>query len=231
MVGYLYERRARRSWERFRRHLPAPMRLQGLHLLGVGVPSRGGLRSLDRGAKALRKKGCARVLTAPELECPELPEILRRRGLVPVDPLPLCRAKAPELALALVEELPLRRRCVALRGENAQAAWPAAAALCPQVGMLLLDFDWGEDALVQRLRAVYGAAALNLRQGPPPQVSVELAHRGEAAGRTLRLWGTPQLAGVRLTAGEVDDLSLLELLWETGRLELGDIAAQWGKIP
>lgn len=226
MVGYLYERRSRRSWERFRRHLPAPMRLQGLHLLGVGVPPRGGLRSLDRGAKALRKKGCARVLTAPELECPELPEILRRRGLVPVDPLPLCRAKAPELALALVEELPLRRRCVALRGENAQAAWPAAAALCPQVGMLLLDFDRGEEELARRLRAVYGAAALDLCQGPPPQVSVEFAPRGEAAGTPLRLWGTPELAGCKLTRAGEEHLPLLELLWETGRLRLEDIVVQ-----
>lgn len=228
MVGYLYPLRPeqkRRLWGRGRLCIE-PVCLHSLHLLGAGLPPGGGFRSLDRGAKALRKKGCARVLTAPGLDCPELPEILRRRGLVPVDTLPLCRVKAPELALALVERLPLRRRCVALRGENAHAAWPAASVLCPQVGMLLLDFDRGEEELTRRLREVYGAAALHLGQGLPPQVSVEFAPRGEAAGKALRLWGTPELAGCRLAGAGIDDLSLLALLWETGRLRLEDIVVQ-----
>lgn len=231
MVGYLYERQPERGWERLRRHPPAQVRLEGLSLLGMGLPPGGDFRSLDRGARALRKKGCARALTQPELRCPELPDILRRNGLNPIDPLPLCRAKAPELALTQVEALPLRRRCVALRGENAGVAWAAAAALCPQVGTLLLDFDRGEEALAQRLRAVYGAAALGLRQGPPPQVSVEFAPRSPEAGRALRLWGAPNLAGCALSSGGVDDPPLLTLLWETGRLELRNITAQWRDKP
>lgn len=229
MVGYLYplgpEEKRRRLWGRGRPRIE-PVRVHSLPLLGAGLPPGGGLRGLDRGAKALRTRGCARALTAPGLDCTELPEILHRNGLTPIDPLPLCRAKAPQLALALVEQLPLRRRCVALRGEDARAAWPMAAALCPQVGMLLLDFDRGEEELARRLREVFGAAALSLRQGPPPQVSVEFTPRGEAVGTPLRLWGTPQLAGRKLTGVGEEYLPLLELLWETGRLRLEDIAVQ-----
>lgn len=229
MVGYLYplpeERRRGRLWGWGRPHVE-PVFLHTLPLLGAGLPPGELSRQLDRGVKILQKKGCVRVLTAPGLDCRSLPEILRRNELAPIDPLPLCRAKAPQLALALVERLPLRRRCVALRGENGRDAWPAAAALCPQVGMLLLDFDRGEEELARRLRAVYGAAALDLCQGPPPQVSVEFAPRGEAAGTPLRLWGTPELAGCKLTGAGEEHLPLLELLWETGRLRLEDIVVQ-----
>ena len=120
-----------------------------------------------------------------------------------------------------------RRRCVALRGENAGDAWAAAAALCPQVGNLLLDFERGEEGLARRLREVYGAAALHLDQGPKPQASVEFSPRDKEVGKTLRLWGKPGLAGVEITAGGVDDLPLLALLWETGRLSLENITVQW----
>lgn len=229
MVGYLYplpeERRRGRLWGRGRPHVE-PVRVHTLHLLGAGLPPGELSRQLDRGAKALRKKGCVRALTAPELEGEELSEALRRNGLAPIDPLPLCRAKAPQLALALVEQLPLRRRCVALRGEDARAVWPAAAALCPQVGMLLLDFGRGEEELACRLREVYGAAALDLRQGPTPQASVEFDPCGEAAGTPLRLWGSPGLAGRKLAGAGEEYLPLLELLWETGRLGLEDIVVR-----
>lgn len=228
MVGYLYPLPGEREgwpWGRGRPRVE-PVRVHSLPLLGAGLPPGELSRQLDRGAKALRKKGCVRALTAPGLDCTELTDILRRNGLSPIDPLPLCRAKAPQLALALVEKLPLRRRCVALRGEDARAAWPMAAALCPQVGMLLLDFDRGEEELACRLREVFGAAALDLRQGPTPQASVEFDPCGEAAGTPLRLWGTPQLAGRKLTGAGEEYLPLLELLWETGRLGLEDIVVR-----
>lgn len=229
MVGYLYplleERRRGWLWGRGRPHVE-PVRVHSLPLLGAGLPPGELSRQLDRGAKALRKKGCVRALTAPGLDCLELTDILRRNGLSPIDPLPLCRAKAPQLALALVEQLPLRRRCVALRGEDAYAAWPSAAALCPQVGMLLLDFDRGEEELARRLREVYGAAVLNLRQGPTPQVSVEFAPCEGPAGTPLRLWGSPDLAGRKLAGAGEEYLPLLELLWETGRLGLEDIVVR-----
>lgn len=228
MVGYLYPLPGEREgwlWGRGRPHVE-PVRVHSLPLLGAGLPPGELSRQLDRGAKALRKKGCVRALTAPELEGEELSEALRRNGLAPIDPLPLCRAKAPQLALALVEQLPLRRRCVALRGEDARAAWPSAAALCPQVGMLLLDFDRGEEELACRLREVFGAAALDLRQGPTPQASVEFDPCGEAAGTPLRLWGSPDLAGCKLAGAGEEHLPLLELLWETGRLGLEDIVVR-----
>lgn len=223
MVGYLYP-----TQERKFRIRPEPVVVRTLLLLGVALPAGEITRRLDRGARALSRQGCSRVLTAPELDCRSLPEILNRWGLAPVDPLPLCRAKADELVMALVEELPFRRRCVALRGENASLAWPAASALCPQVGTLLLDFHRGEEELSRRLRSTYGAATLNLRLGPPPQVSVEYSPCQETAGRPLRLWGRPGLAGLKLTAGGGESLPLLTLLWETGRLGLGSIRVERG---
>ena len=226
MVGYLY-----RLPERRLRQPVGPVKLCGLTLFGVGLPPGNLVRRLDRGAKTLRKKGCTRVLTAPGLDCPELPGILHSRGLSLVDPLPLCRAKAPQLVLALVEQLPLRRRCVALRGENAGEVWAAADVLCPQVGNLLLDLKRGEESLIRWLREVYGAAVLHLDQGPRPQVSVEFSPQDEAVGKTLRLWERPELAGAGLSANGIDDLPLLTLLWETGRLDLENITVRWGEEP
>lgn len=227
-MGYLYVGERGELWPR-----PAPVRIRGLTLLGCPLPPADPLRRLDRGARALGRKGCGRVLLQRELRGPQAEAALRRRGLAPIDPLPLCRAKGGSLALALVEQLPPRRRRVALRGERGETAWAAAAELCPRVGTLLLDFDAGEEALARRLRAVYGAAALHLGQGPAPQVSVEFSPRpGARAGTVLRLWGEPGLAGLTLTAGgEETDLPLLALLWETGRVEPDDIAVDRGVWP
>lgn len=224
MVGYLYPAQERRLWVK-----AEPVTLRGLSLLGAALPEGKLPRQLERGAKVLKRRGCTRVLVDSALDCSELPEILGARGLASVDELPLCRAKAPQLALALVEALPLRRRCVALRGKSAGDAWPTAATLCPYVGTLLLDFQWGEEALARRLRANYGAAALHLGQGPAPQASVEFSPCGEAEGKPLRLWGEPELAGLKLTAGGEESLPLLELLWETGRLGLENVEVQWGE--
>lgn len=232
MVGYLYEGP---GWLRVK---TAPVRLHGLALLGAELPRAGFpagslLRRLDRGAKALQRAGCRRVLARPGLDGPELSDILERRGLAPVDPLPLCRAKGAELALALVETLPLRRRCILLRGNGAWEAWPIAAALCPQVGTLLLDFLRGEEELERRLRSVYGAACLTPDQGPKPQAAVELSPvESSAARRVLKLWGAPELCGLTLAAGEeTPPLPLLELLWETGRVAAEQVRVRRAEEP
>jgi len=226
MVGYLCAARERRLWVK-----TEPMRLYGLPVLAAVVPA-GKLRRLDRGAKALARAGCRRVLVEPELDCPELPGILARRGLALVDVLPLCLAKAPALTLALVEELPLRRRCVLLRGEEGRSAWSLAAALCPQVGQLLLDFRRGGEDLSRRLQAIYGAACLSPDQGPPPSAVVELSPCAPSEGRVLKLWGEPELCGLTLTAeGEDVPLPVLSLLWETGWVELEEVRVRRAKEP
>jgi len=201
----------------------APTRVRGLPLWEVALPP-GNLRRRGRQAvRALRRAGVGRAL-APH----ELVGELGKLGVAPVSPLPLCRAVGDRLALALMEGLPLRRRSAALRGNRVTAeATALALALCPQVGTLLLDFGEGEEGLGETLRRRFGAPALRIGQGPSPQVTLELSQvepRGEG-GTILRLWGEPQLGGLTLTAaGEVPDgmeeLLLLEVLWETGRLPL-----------
>lgn len=199
----------------------APARPLTLPLLKVSLPPGDPARRVPQAARRLRRRGLSRVLPGPGLEDGEL---LERWGLRAVDPLPLCRAKGADLALALLENVPLRRRVVALRGNSADpAAWSLAEALCPRTGALLLDFDRGGEALADHLQRRYGMPPLSLAQGPEPMVSVELAPRPVQIGRTLRLWGEPDLGGLTLSCrtdlpAQMPRLPFLELLWETGRL-------------
>ncbi len=218
-------------WSGERGWLPrvAVSRPAGLPVTVAALPDGDRARRLRQGCRRLRRRGIRRVILA--WEPGDLP-VLEGYGLRPVDPLPLCRAAGAKLALTLVERVPPRCRRVALRGEQADAgAWAVAEALCPQVGALVLDFDRGEETLARHLRARYGAAPLHLGQSPPPQASVELAPRGRPVGEALRLWGTPDLLDLELTAPglelppELERLPFLELLWETGRVTAEDLAA------
>lgn len=222
MVGWL------RETERWR---PVPQvtntRMAGLTLLEVALPPGKRPWRLRQGAKTLRRRNVRRVLALLELNDREM---LRRCGILPVDPLPLCRAMGARLALTLLEDVSLWERRVALRGTCAGAeSWALARELCPQVGLLLLDFDRGEEMLSRRLREECGAAALHLGTGPPPLLSLELASRREPAVERLKLWGEPDLLGLSLelpgleVPEEVPKIPFFELLWETGRLKTGEL--------
>lgn len=221
MIAELWEAGERRF---FPRYLPEAM--LGLPVLRTELPPGISPRRLVGVAGSLRKRGIRRFFTAPALKNVALP------GLSPVDPLPLLRARGDALALALLEEVPLRERRVALRGEKADPlACKLAMALCPQVGVLLLDFDRGEEELRDLLRREQGAAAPALGGGLAPQVSLELSPRPVIGGEILRLWGEPRLAGLTLTAElslppDCDPLPLLTLLWETGRIPLSGFKAR-----
>lgn len=220
MVGCLYET-DKRAW----RLKPRLLVLHTLPLAAVGIPAGDRDRALRRAVKALSGVGARRCLTPPGFEDWAA---LTALGLSPVDPLPLCRTMAAELVLFCLNDVPLRRRRVALRGHDALAACSLAQALCPQVGAILLDFDRGEEALGKLLRETYGAAPLHLSRDRPPQLSVELSPMPPLGCRTLRLWGPPDLAGLDLTADfplppEVEPLPFLALLWETGRLKREEI--------
>lgn len=217
MVAYFYRDGERRFFPRY--EVSAPW---GLPVLKVGLPGRFSPRRRERLARWLHRRGLRRYLPGEGLG-----EFF---PLVPVDPLPLCRAKGADLLLALLSGVELRERRVALRGEKADPqALGLAEALCPRVGALLLDFDRGEEELSRRLRDRYGAAPLHLGQGKPPLAALELSPRPRRLPRTLALWGEPELQGLTLTAGEplppgFSELPFLELLWETGRLSLEEIA-------
>ena len=202
-------------------------RVLGSPLLTVSLPPGDPAKRLARGAKALRRRRVRRVLAAPGLDDRTA---LARWGLVPVDPLPLCRALGARLALLALAPADLRDRRVALRGEVANGLyWTLAETLCPQVGQLFLDFDRGEEALARRLRLVYGAAPIHLGAGEPPQVSLELSPRSApSVGRTFRLWGEPDLGGVEILPPDdlppdLPALPFMNLLWEAGRLPIEGI--------
>jgi len=201
----------------------------GLPVLKVALPQSYSPRRLKRLAERLCRKGLRRCLTDnPALD---------PAPLIPISPLPLLRAEGAELALALLADVPLRQRRVALRGETAgPETWRLAEGLCPRVGALLLDLDRGEEALARHLRERFGAAPLHLGRGPAPQVSVELDPRPGPAVHALRLWGEPELLGLTLRTEEplppeLPRLPFLELLWETGRVAPEDIRvareAEW----
>lgn len=209
--------------------------LLGLRLLRAGVPVPEGMggkrleRRVDRGARALRRAGARRVLTAAD--CPARGR-LSAWGLSPVDPVPFCQALAAPLALAALARLgrsPLRA-AVALRGDRvSRPLLRAAQALCPRVRYLLVDVPDGGEDLADWLRADFGAAIL--RPGSPADVVLCFAPGGCPEGCSgLCLHGPrPDLAGLRpvlhglsLPPG-LDPLPALALLWETGRLELEKI--------
>ncbi len=213
MVAYFYRTEEHRFRPRY--EVEAPM---GLPILTVALPEKYSPRRLKRLAERLYRKGLRRYLNGDSG--------LALEPLTPVSPMPLLRAKGAELILALVSSLPLRERRVALRGEAAgPEAWAIAETLCPQVGALYLDFDRGEEVLSDRLRQQFGAAFLHLGQGPAPQAAVELKPRPDLLPQTLRLWGEPELLGLTLFTEEplpagFPALPFLELLWETGRVDL-----------
>ena len=215
MTVYVDRDEQRRFWPRYEEVRP-----RGLPILRVSLPRRYSHRRLEQLARRLYRQGARRFFSGdPALDL---------SPLVPVSPLSLYRAKGAELVLALLPGVPVRARRVALRGEEAGSdAWALAERLCPQVGTLFLDFDRGEEALAGRLRERFGAAALHLGQGLPPQAAVELSPRSLELPQTLRLWGEPELQGLCLTAEAAlpgfPELPLWELWWETGRLEAGEV--------
>lgn len=179
-----------------------------------------------RGAKILKKQGVIRALMPPNWE-----EGAQKQGLFPVKPLPLYRALGGRLCLRLLEPVPPRRRRVVLRGEGVDpAARALARALCPRCALVLDLGREGED-LARQLQRDYGAPPLGPAWAEGAQVVVEL---GPAPGdlptgaHRLKLWGEPDLAGLALEAPpdlppDLPRDPFLALLWESGRLELGQI--------
>lgn len=194
----------------------------GVVFLAVDLPKRMGGVRWRRLARSLRKRGARRAIPVGEGPSPQ------RLGLVPVDPAPLCRSLAPAMTQALLAQIPLRCRRVALRGEDGRTAAALAQALCAQARTLLLDFDRGEEELARDLRGRLGIACPHLGQGEEPQMCLELAPRPTKGPCTVRLWGEPDLGGLTLTAAApppgTPPLAFWTVLWETGRLRAEEIA-------
>ena len=184
---------------------------------------------LKRAARRLARQGAARVLV-PE----DFPfwEELSRAGLRPVDPLPLLRSCAAPMALALLRrqgEDPLRA-AVALRGSRAERDLVRAAEeLCPRVRDLCLSVQTGGGELERYLHRQYGVALRPDWDGV--QAAIRFDPRAEEAGQAvLSLFGPEaDLAGLAVSVPGLERqkegqwLPLLEILWETGRLERTDL--------
>lgn len=217
MVGWLSL-----SKERFWASRWSIEEIAGLPLLKVevscppGLSGRAAERRVRRGAALLSRRGIRRVLTAAGFD--GWP-VLERYGLCPVDALPFCRAHAAELILALLARrgVPVGEGTVCLRaGRVDRDVFRCASALCPRVKTLILNIPKGGDSLAAWLRDEYGAAV------PARGEAHVVAAFSEGEG-DLRLYGRPDLAGLRLRPpeaafpAELDALPLAALLWEEER--------------
>ena len=202
--------------------------LYGLPLLLARTNPEGrfGEYRLRRAGRQLRRGGVLRTILPAGFEDEAL---LVRFGLRRIDPAPLLRFSAPDLA---VEALRGRntdpaRAAVALAGGGIGEMFRCAAALCPRVRRIVVDAPGGEE-LALCLREQFGIpvlppehpAELELRFSPPKR------ERGEPC---LELFGhCPALDGLKLTAPALREedrgaLDVLTLLWERGKLDRSGI--------
>ena len=217
--------------------------VRGLSLLRACVPlGRNGRRwerRLRRAALKLHESGVRRVLVPEGFEHWAL---LEEAGLCGVDPLPLCRAMATRLILTLLEwrGVDPARAVVLLRGTRVDRhLFETAHALCPRVRTLVVSVPQGGEALCRCLREEYGAAVPEAAGGLHPDAAADFAPVEPALPDGLRLYGpVPGLAGLELSPPgavlpDADRLPLLALLWEEGRIPLGEItisAPETGQI-
>ena len=200
-------------------------RLYGMNVLRAETDRWGFWRErrLCRAGRTLRQGGAGRVLVPRDFDRWEL---LTGFGLRPVDPTSFVRSQSAPMALELLRRRGLspERSAVALRGDRADRDMlRTAACLCPQVRALVIDAPRGGGELAAWLRREFGVPILP--PGGAGQIALEFqpgCSQGEEAA--LALYGPwPELAGLCLTAPELaeedrDDLPLLAVLWEAGKL-------------
>ena len=227
MVGWIGRTQEKPRWGA----RPIRVELQGVNLwrAELWLPEETGGRTfrrrLRRAGRQLLRLGVRRVLTFPD--CPK--EELQTLGLREIDVLPFLQAMAPRLILARLEGLGIspQRATVLLRGQKAERALEAAAwALCPEVRQLIIQAPSGGERLGRALRQEFGMPLLD--RWAQPDVTVAFSDGCGEAG-TLELCGSkPQLCGLELKLDwevpkDCQTLSLLALLWETGRLDLARV--------
>lgn len=199
----------------------------GLPVLCVRVPSggRGERRRFGRAARLLERQGVRRVLVPRDFA---YWDVLAGRGLTGVDVLPLYRAMADRLALAVLARggVETRRACVELRGDYVDSDMARTARLlCPRVRSLNIRVDRGGERLARELYWEFGAAP---RSEGETDVTVRFGGVGQE-GELVLCGSTPELLELKLEAPglelpqELEPLSLLAALWQAGRLELEEI--------
>lgn len=202
----------------------------GLPVLQVVVEPDGvlGRIRLRRAAKLLSGAGVRRVLVPEGFDCWDP---MRRRGLVPVDPLPFLQAHADALAVTALRKagrIPERER-VAVRALKAhRGVVLTAEALCMQVREVCISVNQGGEAMERILRWEYGMAARP--DGEDVAAAVRFAPETmEAGGAVLDLFRpSMNTAGVQIALpgakmGEMEPFPLLAALWEGGKVRKMDL--------
>lgn len=206
----------------------------GLVLLRAAVSAPTGLaerrleRRVDKAVGCLRQNGVRRVLAEPE--DPWWP-VFTAHGLGPVEAGPLAQAMAGPLVLAALarQGCPPEQATVALTGRRvSRSMFQAAEALCSRVRRLAVAASEGGEALAAHLRAEFGLPVLEGEETRGAQVTAAFSPDGTPReGAVLRLWGvSPDLGGLRLSRGAAsgENIRVLTLLWENGRVHEGEIA-------
>lgn len=198
--------------------------LYGLTILRTCIDLEGWMRStrLRRGGRGLHTAGVRRVLLPVSLEDSPM---LKRFQLAPVDPGPMVRACASDLALTALREMGKEEKqaAVALRASRVDRdVARSAALLCRQVRHVIIDAPQGGEELALRLRREFGLPVL------PPEEEGTLALRFDSGApsreRALELYGLhPDLAGLHIRAPGLaeedrEDLQVLTALWQGGKL-------------
>lgn len=177
-----------------------------------GLSPRRLARRLLRAERGLAKLGAGRVVLRGGFPYGD-----RLRLLRPVDPLPLWRGLAAELALGALE-----REGVPPGGELTAAA----ERLCPLVRGLVIDAPGGED-YARSLQARFGLPVTPSAAGA--DVTAAFGPGGGRWGRCLELHGAVDLGGLTVGAAGLElpeDCAdqVLALLWEQGLVKREGLA-------
>lgn len=194
--------------------------LAGLSLMTGVLYLPPGLSQRRAGRRLVRLEGQLRGLGVGRVVVPEGFSGLTR--LRPVDTLPFYRAVADVLVL---EGLRLDGVAHPQGGVTLHAPWlcpelrRAAQRLCPLVRTLRIDVPGEGEDYARWLHRQYGLPVAP-PEGPA-DVTASFGPGERAQGRVLRLYGRPELGGLRLSARgrmlpQECDQQLLALLWEQG---------------
>ncbi len=189
-----------------------------------GLSPRRLARRLLRAERGLAKLGAGRVVLRGGFPYGD-----RLRLLRPVDPLPLWRGLAAELALGALERegVPPGRGRVALSAPRLCGELTAAAErLCPLVRGLVIDAPGGED-YARSLQARFGLPVTPPAAGA--DVTAAFGPGGGRWGRCLELHGAVDLGGLTVEAAGLElpeDCAdqVLALLWEQGLVKREGLA-------
>lgn len=187
-------------------------------------------RSVRKSAREFLRAGVRHVLVPPGFSYwPQL----RSCGIEPVDIVPFLQATAVPLALAALAHagVPTGRATVVLAGRWASPPLCAAAlGLCPVVRRIVVSAPSGGDRLARQLQREYGLPILE-RCAEAHLVLLFSETGTPVEAPVLRLCApVPDLLGLSLRPENADlpadceALPLMAALWETGRLDIRDIA-------